>query len=663
MPNALENIRRFFAELRRRNVYRVAATYLVVAFVGLQVVNLLIPATTLPGWADELLLAFLMLGFPVAVVLAWAFEMTPDGVRRTESRGGTGAGSGYSWAGIVLVVAVSSGVWWTVSGDGSHSGVPVPAADSVAHSTSTGVSFPDRDRPFVAVLPFSNMSAEEENQYFTAGIHEEILTQLSRISGLGVFPRTTMRLYTDSEKSVAEIARELGAAAVLEGSVQRSGDRVRITVQLIDPESRDHLWAERYDRRLDDIFAVQTEIAEEVARSLDATLSPGEQNRIARHPTDDPAAHDLYLRGREAYRQYTEQANEEAIRLFRRALAADSTFALAWAGLADALIRRVSRFGYPGSWADSALRAARAAVELDPDLAEGYKALGTVYIARSRPTDALEAYLRATALAPNDHDAVESIATAYQRLGRFDEAIRWYRRSARLAPRDGNAHTLVAFVHVFLGMYDEAESWLDDALDLDPGSIDARFLQVQIALYRGDTAAALSQAAEIVESAPGDAKAWTSAAGTAYLTRDFERAVEFARGSLDRAPENELFYWHYTETLLGLSLIQQGRAAEGREILRAAMEDNRRRIEEGAVRGGPPFDLAAAHAALGNRDRAMEGLERAYEAGFVHLQWIRLDPAFDGLRDDSRYEELVRRISADIERMRERVRRDGTDGR
>lgn len=658
MPDVIENLRRFLAELRRRNVYRVSATYLVVAFVGLQAVNLLIPATTLPGWADELLLALLIAGFPVAAVLAWAFETTPEGVRRTASPDSRSTAAGVSswWLALPVSLAAAGGIWWAASdGSGTPPRAAATAADSAARETGRA-AFPSPDRPFVAVLPLENMSPEEENEYFAAGVHEEILTHLSRISGLGVFARTTMRQYEDGGRSVFEIGRELGAEAVLEGSVRKSGDRVRITVQLIDPRSRDHLWAETYDRRLDDIFAVQTEIAERVAGALEATLSDEEEQRLAARPTESLDAYEFYLRGREAYKRYESGANEEAIRLFREALALDSTFALAWAGLGDALARRVARYGYPANWADSALVAARRAVDLDPELAEGHEALGQVYQVKGRPREGLEAYRRAAELDPNDHASAESIGGTYEFLGRYDEAIRWFRRSARLAPDDTYPRSRLAYAYTFLGMDATAKEWLRDALVLDPKSIHLRLLEAQHAVYREDTEGALAIARQVVGDAPDDPFAWTSAAGVAYMAREFGSAVEYSRESLRLAPENELLYWHYTETLLGLSLLKSGRGERGREVLRAAMDDDRRRIESGAVRP-PRWDLAAAHAALGEREAALRWLERAYEAGFRHPRWASHDPAFDDLREEPRFRRLLERLEADVTRMRDRVRR------
>jgi TolB-like protein len=355
----------------------------------------------------------------------------------------------------------------------------------------------DGGRTAVAVLPFENMSASEENAYFADGIHEDILTHLSRLEDLTVLSRASVLRYRDTEKRPGDIAAELGAHAVLEGSVRRVGKDVRIVVQLIDPNTEGQLWADTYDRTLHDVFQVQTEVARQVARSLEATLSPQEAERISKRPTESLAAYDLYLQVRAALERSDPEQNESAIWLFREALEDDAQFALARAGLSRAFVQRI-RFGQPRIWVDSAVAAAHRAIEMDPE------------------------------------------------------------------------------------------------------------------------------------------------------------AAGYARDSLNLAPDNELFFWHYTETLLGLSLLLSGDTEECRRVLRTAMEEDRRRLQEGAVRA-VPWDLAAAHAALGQEDAAVDRLEQAYENGFRHPQWLKIDPAFDGIRDDVRFRRIMERLEADLAEMRERV--------
>jgi len=249
------------------------------------------------------------------------------------------------------------------------------------------------DRKSVAVLPFQNLSPDPENAFFADGMTEDILTQLSKIRDLKVISRSSVMRYRGTQKPIQTIAAELGVGTVLEGSVRRAGSRVRIVGQLIDARTDEHLWAETYDRDLKDVFAIQSEVAQQIASALRATLSPAEKKRIEQNPTRNLAAYDQYLKGRELYYRYRKTDNESAIELFQKALERDPGFALAYAGLGDAYAQRALRFGFPPSWLESSLQMSRKAITLDSDLAEGYKARGLAYLAgrsignRSKRTD------------------------------------------------------------------------------------------------------------------------------------------------------------------------------------------------------------------------------------------------------------------------------------
>ena len=247
------------------------------------------------------------------------------------------------------------------------------------------------DTKSIAVFPFDNLRPDPENEYFSDGITEDITTQLSKIGDLIVIARTSVMRYKDSEKSLGEIAEELQVDAILEGSVRRADNQVRITAQLIDGESEDHLWAETYDREMTDIFAIQSDVAKQIAASLKIELSSEDVERMGKKPTDSLSAYDYYLKGREYYNRYTAQDNETAIELFKRAIETDSDYALAYAGLADAYAQQTWWRGSREEWLDLAIQEANKAISLDPDLAEGYKALGLVYSLKGWLDRAIEA--------------------------------------------------------------------------------------------------------------------------------------------------------------------------------------------------------------------------------------------------------------------------------
>ena len=512
------------------------------------------------------------------------------------------------------------------------------------------------EAPVVAVLPFASLSPDEEDAYFADGVHEDILTHLSRVDGLAVLARTSVLRYRDTERNIRDIAEELGADALLEGSVRRAGDQIRINAQLIDGSSGAHLWAETYDRRLDDIFALQTEIARNVAGSLEATLSSAQEERMAVRPTESLAAYDLYLKGREVYHRYTEADNREAVRLYRKALELDPEYALAWAGLADAFTQRASHYGDTEQWSASAVEAARRAIALDSTLAEGHTALGNAYDIQGRRQDALDAYRRALEINPDHWPALVGAGTTYYSTGRFDDSIRTLRRAAILAPNELGPRWILAHAYKFLGLDEAAKEWMEAILVLEPDHVGARLLRPQFAMYEGDFERAVALCEAIVRDAPEDPWALIGAAGLSYGSRAFDRAAGWARRSLEIAPESTRWYFHPGRALLGVSLLRTGEVEEGVIVLREGIARQERMVELGDEEDYEPFwHLAAMHAALGEDDLALSYFERAYEAGFRFPRWPPVDPAFDGLREDPRYREIMRKVEEHAAAMRQRV--------
>jgi len=662
----LLRLRMFLRELRRRKVYRVAVVYLIGAVAGLELMDALVPASRLPEWSDELFLGLAVFGFPLVVILAWAFELTPDGLRLTEATSDAPAGaSAYPGFGLLLVIAAAAAVWWfSTRNPTDEAGQPSTQAAAqgvqlVGQNSAGQRRAEARSRPFIAVLPLENLSPDEENAYFAAGIHEEILTQLSKISGLGVYARTTMNQYRGTDRSIFEIGQELGAQAVLEGSVRRAGDRVRITAQLIDPQTEDHLWSETYDRRLDDVFAVQEDIARRVVENLAAQLSPAEDRRIAARPTANLAAYDLYLRGRDAYRQYDGEANREAVRLFGKALELDPGYALAWAGLVEAYAQRDGRFGYPhGGPAETAVQHALKSLELNPELAEGYVALGDANYKLGRQEEALDAFLKASRYDPNNYAAAGGLAIIHYNLGRFDESVKYARQSSRLAPNEIGPRSMTAHVYKFLRMDEQARQWHASMLALDPKNVPARLLTAQYATYDGDCPHALAEVEDIIQDKPEDPYAWTGAAAHAYMCREFGLAAARARESLRLAPGNTLGYWHQTGTILALALVMAGDPAAAGDIPAQALEDLRDRVAAGERRWNMLWDVAALEAASGDDERALDTMEQAYGEGFRFVRWPPFESAFDSLRKNPRYLRLMEQMEDDVAEMRARVVRE-----
>jgi len=480
---------RFFAELKRRKVFRVMAVYGVVGFVVLQVVDLLVPALLLPDWTYRLVALLLLLGFPVAVVLAWAFEMTPEGVKRTDAAAPgeitaiVSEPASKRWpAGLLALVGVAAlvgGGWWAGRSSAPAGDAEPGVVRAASASEVLDVAYADLDadeRPSVAVLPFADMSPEGDQAYFADGMSEELLNALAKVRSLRVAGRTSSFAYRNVEKDLREIGSELGVRYLVEGSVRKQGDRLRITAQLVDAEDNFHLWSETYDRTLDDVFAVQEEIAGAIAEALQVSLGVDDGDRLVA-PTGDLGAYDLYLAARARMRERGAGVRE-AVRLFEAVVVRDSTWAPGWAGLAQAysLIPFYETGAGVGpvtgeDWdpsLEAAERAATRALALDRRVAGADVALGSVY--RDRwDWEAAEAHLlRALEIDPDDVEAHQQYADMLAAMGRSDEALRSIRRAAALDPTSAIRQNNVGWILYQNGRVAESIPQLERASALDP---------------------------------------------------------------------------------------------------------------------------------------------------------------------------------------------------
>jgi TolB-like protein len=442
-PRALR-LSRFLAELKRRKVYRVTAIYLVLAVGGLEVASVLLPSTTLPPWFDELFLGLAITGLPLVLVLAWTFDITESGIRRTEDE--------------------------HVESD-PDTGIPIgrgPAPRPIA-STSPGAT--ELDPLTVAVLPFENLSGAVAAEPFALGLHDDLLTELSRASALTVISRTSVKGYRGSSKTLPEIARELGAGTIVEGGVQQAGSRVRLNVQLIDARTDRHIWADRYDRELttENIFELQTELAANIMAELHTQLTDQEEAVPHIRPTADLDAYQLFVNGREALIDRSEEGFRTAASLFERAVERDSGYALAWAGLADALIGIVD-YGHTDSptTLQSGADACRRALAIDPNLAEAHGAWGRFRTAVRDAPGSVRAHARAVALRPSYAGAHQWLCWANLLLGNGPEALAFGEKATRLDPLDPEASGNLALACLMVGQPERALRETDRILSQHP---------------------------------------------------------------------------------------------------------------------------------------------------------------------------------------------------
>ncbi len=585
-------IENFFAELKRRNVYKVAVAYAVVGWLIAQVATQIFPFLEIPNWIIRLVIVLIAIGFPIALVIAWAFEATPKGIKRTEIADAMPVAAAghkkHAWIYIVVIAAIlSMGLFFL----GRFS------AGSKSSASPNDVS-----NKSIAVLPFENLSSDKENAYFAEGIQDEILTRLAKIEALKVISRTSTQHFKSVPDNLPQIAKQLGVANILEGSVQKSNDQVRVTVQLINAITDAHLWAEIYDRKLTDIFAVESDIAKTIAETLQAKLTGSEKISIAKAPTVNPEAYELYLKGRFFWNKRTAADLRKGIDYFNQATSKDPGYALAYAGLADSYVI-LSVFGAasPQDSIPQARAAAKKALELDDTLAEAHASSGRI----SGPYDfefdrSIAEFERAIQLNPNYAMAHHWLSWGpLTALARFDRAIAEGKRAVELDPLSLiNNADLGGNVYFNARRCDEAIAQLRKTIEIDPRFYLAHYYLGQAFQLKGQRTEAITE---------------------------YQKAVE-----LDDDPE-ALAY-------LGQAYARAGQRDEAQKILAHLREEAKSRYVSG-------YSMALMFMGLGDKEQAIDALERAYREGAGNdLFTIRVDPMLDDLRGEPRFEALAEKI-------------------
>jgi TolB-like protein/Tfp pilus assembly protein PilF len=481
------NPRTFFAELKRRNVYKVAVAYAVVAWLLIQAASILFPTFEAPTWVMKVFVTAVAAGFPIALVIAWAFEMTPEGMKRTENVGPNEfipQWSARKFAALIVSVAVIAAGLLLFQLFRSKSASPA--------ETASAPTVPEKS---IAVLPFENLSDDKQNAYFTDGVQDEILADLAKVADLKVISRTSVMLYkSGNPRNLREIGQQLGVAHVLEGSVQRSANRVRITAQLIDARSDAHLWAQTYDRDLADVFAIQSEIAKTIADQLQAKLSPNERAAIEERPTADLAAFDLYVRATTLQRSvsFAAHAKEnllQAVELLDQAVARDPGFFIAYCRLASAHDRLyfINADHTPARLA-SAEAAVQAALRLRPDAGEAHLAFAQHLYRAYRDYDRARSQLALAQRAlPNSSRVLELTGYIDRRQSRWNESTQNLERALELDPRNWFILQQISLSYQYLRRFTDMAGVLDRVLAILPGDIDTRVTRAGVDLeWRAD---------------------------------------------------------------------------------------------------------------------------------------------------------------------------------
>jgi TolB-like protein/Tfp pilus assembly protein PilF len=679
------NPKSFFGELKRRNVYKVAVAYAVVAWLLIQVATQVFPFFELPNWAVQMVVLVMVIGFPIAVVCSWAFEMTPEGIKleRDIDRRVTRKTGRKLTALITVVAALAAGVT-TFRFLHSERGNAERQATLAA----------EIDSKSIAVLPFENLSEEKANAYFADGIQDEILTRLSKIADLKVISRTSTERYKSAPENLPEIARQLGVAHILEGSVQKQGDAVHVTVQLIKAATDSHVWADSFDRKLTDIFSVESEVAKAIADQLQVQLTGREKEVIAAKPTDNPEAYDAYLRGL-AYTVKTQNTPANylgAQKHFREAVRLDPKFALAWALLSyvDARGYHTTNLQPTAALREEARQAFETALALDLNLGEAWVAKGYYHYGCVNDFEtAVRCYEQARKFLPNSSLIPQSLAFVARDQGQWERSESYFNEAERLDPRSVSLLTRHAQFYIALRRFPEALRKLDQILKIVPNDIDALVEKAAIAQSEGDLPRAATLLAQ-VQPAAGDPTAWEQIAYQAILERGPAEIISRLKELLAKPDPDvgylngELRFWlGWAQEVAGDHTAAQEAWREARTELEAFLKEQPENwsllddlaliamglgdkaaaftlieraialhpIEKDAANSPQSIDILARIAArLGEPDRAIAALQKILSipcnggmATGMPLTpaLLRLDPMFDPLRHDPRFQKLA----------------------
>jgi TolB-like protein/Flp pilus assembly protein TadD len=654
----------FFEELQRRKVYRVAAAYIIAAGFIIQIGSAVFPAWELPNWTLRLVVVLLLAGFPIALILAWAYDVTPQGIRVTPTTAAPGTHRRRN-----LIMLIGTGV--VVSAAAGFFLLPRASAHKIDKS--------------IAVLPFENLSDEKENAYFADGMQDDILTNLSKIGDLKVISRTSVMSYRDVTRNAREIGKALGVATLLEGSVRRIGNRVRVNVQLINANNDEHIWAEDYDRDLTDVFAIQSDLAKKISATLQAKLSPNEKARLDSRPTENPDAYLLFIQaepyatGPDMFRDDSRKAEQ----LYEQAIKLDPNFAAGFACLSMVESWAYHTFDPTSARRERARVTADRALRLQPDLPEGHLALGFSYYYGDRDYErALAEFEIAKRGLPNEAQAYMAIGAIQRRQGKWTESTANFERATTLDPKNATFLFNLGFNYVAQRNFETADKIFDRALVAAPQAFSARALKGVVAiLWKGDGKAAEEQLASAAAATDSGGLVTSTRVWVMTLERKFPEALQTVQqfpgeildthaGRMPKAFFEGLIYHYQGDKVKAAAAFEHARVVAEQlvhespddaprhallgEIL-AALGQKDAAISEGKratellpesqdAYDGPEITaaLAAIYAWVGEHDEALGLLDHLLQTpNGITVPLLKLDPVWDPLRKDPRFQALI----------------------
>jgi len=622
----------FLSQLKQRRVYRVAIGYAIVAWLMVQIAATVLPAFHAPEFVLPVLIVLLGVGFPVALVLAWAFDVTPSGIEKTPEGTGTSAARNmrYAWAlaGLgLLIAAVGVGAYWFWHRPVTKRTATAEISNVVAEKTAAGPGVAISEKS-IAVLPFENLSSDKENAYFAEGIQDEILTRLSKIAALKVISRTSTQKYKSAPDNLREVGGQLGVANILEGSVQKIANAAHINVQLIRAATDEHVWAESYNRKLDDVFSVEGEVATAIAEQLNAKLTGAEHKEITDKPTNNPVAYDAYLRGVAIeHNQYGYESYQHAVTAYAQAVQLDPKFALAWARLA--VLRSFLFFNSIDRNANTppaVQEAADRAMALAPEAGESWVAKGAYHYRVLRDFEgAVTAYQEAQRRLPNNVFLLQNLAFVLRRVGRWQDAETNYNKALELDPRDVSLlSSLGGEFYGYLRRFDDAHAVVDRALEISPDSETTHAIKASILQNEGRLPEAAQELARVPEGSTEDYVVASRITQATY-ERGFDRAIRVIEQKLNSIPPGQQLDSITQVALVQLGFCQDwsGRHVDAQQSFTRAIQSIKPTPDTVVApeANGLPYALALAYAGLGEKQKALEQAQQAvkdYETDAVN---------------------------------------------
>src|SRR5881398_531944 len=662
----------FFEEVKRRKVYRVAVAYIIVAGGIIQIASAVFPAWELPNWSQRLVIVLLLSGFPIALILAWAFDVTPEGIKTTPTIALPGA---HRRRNVIMLVA--TGV--IISAAAGFFVLPRAVARKIDKS--------------IAVLPFENLSDDKENAYFADGVQDDVLTNLSKIGDLKVISRTSVMQYRGKTTNVREIGKALGVSNILEGSVRRSGNKVRVNVQLIDANSDEHIWASDYDRDVTDVFAIQTDLAQKITDALQAKLSPAEKSRLERKPTENGEAYLAFVQAHNLQDAMEDlEKLKQSEQLYARAIQLDPMFALAIARYSQLESWIVHTFERTVERREKARTLAQQALQLQPDLPEAHLAMGfSLYYGDNEFEAALKEFEIAQRDLPNEAEGYLALGAIHRRLGKWPESTASLEKAASLNPKDGLVFQNLAFNYEVLRDFGAANKTIDRGLKANPEGIGLWEIKSKLAIAEKGDLSVSEQAFQAAKSMPmndeNKLRIASSRADVFLLERKYQEGLREAESLPD-----DLFHTAFPQHLSGKYFLigfarralqdeAGARAAflKAKDLLEAQLKESpdspdmcillakvlaclaekdaasaeaRRATEllpeSKDAFGGPEITagVAEVYATLGDNDRAIEILDRLLSRpSDVTVQGLKINQIWDPLRSDQRFQALLQKYS------------------